>query len=77
MKGLLLFLIDAYRRFLSPLLPRSCRFTPSCSSYARTAVERFGALRGSGLALKRIMRCNPWNRGGFDPVPEEENNGNE
>ncbi len=77
MKGMVLFLIDGYRRFLSPLLPRSCRFTPSCSSYARTAVERFGVARGSGLALKRILRCNPWNRGGYDPVPEEGNDGDQ
>ncbi len=77
MKTLLILLIDGYRKFVSPLFPPSCRFTPSCSSYARTAVERFGAWKGSMLALRRILRCNPWNAGGFDPVPEEENNGDE
>lgn len=77
MKSIIIMMIDAYRKLLSPLLPSSCRFTPTCSGYARTAVERFGACKGSVLALKRILRCNPWNPGGYDPVPEEENNGNE
>lgn len=77
MKRIIIFVIDAYRKILSPLLPGSCRFTPTCSVYARTAVERFGALKGSMFALKRILRCNPWNPGGYDPVPEEKNNGNE
>ncbi|MFO7627088.1 MAG: membrane protein insertion efficiency factor YidD [Candidatus Fermentibacteraceae bacterium] len=77
MKSIIILMIDAYRKLLSPLLPSSCRFTPTCSGYARTAVERFGAWKGSMLALKRILRCNPWNSGGYDPVPEEKNNGNE
>lgn len=77
MKRIIIFVIDAYRKLLSPLLPGSCRFTPTCSVYARAAVERFGAWKGSMFALKRILRCNPWNPGGYDPVPEEKNNGNE
>lgn len=72
MKATLLFLIDAYRKIVSPLLPDSCRFTPTCSSYARTAVERHGAFRGGKMAILRILRCNPWNRGGYDPVPEDD-----
>ena len=77
MKTVILLMIDLYRRFLSPLFRPACRFEPSCSSYARTAVERFGPARGTWLALKRIVRCNPWNRGGYDPVPEDERDGDE
>ena len=62
--------VRAYQRFLSPALPPSCRFTPSCSAYAVTALERFGAVRGSWLAARRLARCHPWNPGGYDPVPE-------
>ncbi|HEY5468602.1 MAG TPA: membrane protein insertion efficiency factor YidD [Coriobacteriia bacterium] len=62
--------IRGYQRYISAALPRSCRFHPTCSSYALTSVERFGVLRGGWLSVKRIARCNPWNPGGFDPVPE-------
>lgn len=61
--------IKAYRKVVSPLLPASCRFTPTCSAYAITAIERHGVMRGGWLALKRIARCHPWNPGGIDPVP--------
>lgn len=61
--------IKAYRKVVSPLLPASCRFTPTCSAYAVTAIERYGVIRGGWLALKRIARCHPWNPGGVDPVP--------
>lgn len=66
----LLFLVRAYRRFVSPILPDTCRFHPSCSHYAEQAMERHGALRGSALALRRVLRCNPWHPGGHDPVPD-------
>lgn len=66
----LVVLIRIYQRTLSPLLPSACRFTPSCSEYAAQAIERHGAVAGSALAAKRLMRCHPWNPGGFDPVPE-------
>ena len=61
--------IKAYRKVVSPLLPPSCRFTPTCSAYAITAIERHGVVRGGWLAMKRIARCHPWNPGGVDPVP--------
>lgn len=61
--------IRGYQVLISPLLPPSCRFHPTCSSYALTAIERYGVLRGGWLALRRIGRCHPWNPGGYDPVP--------
>jgi len=61
--------VRAYQWFLSPLLPRSCRFHPSCSEYADEALARHGALRGGWLAARRVCRCGPWHRGGYDPVP--------
>ncbi|GAB4286080.1 MAG: membrane protein insertion efficiency factor YidD [Coriobacteriia bacterium] len=67
--GLLVSTIRAYQRFISPLFPPTCRFHPTCSSYAMTALERHGVLRGGWLALRRIGRCHPWNPGGYDPVP--------
>ncbi|MDE7280528.1 MAG: membrane protein insertion efficiency factor YidD [Ruminiclostridium sp.] len=71
MKYILIGLIKLYRITLSERLPRSCRFTPSCSQYALTAVSRFGAVKGGFLAFWRICRCNPYSAGGWDPVPEE------
>jgi uncharacterized protein len=69
MTRLLKLLVRGYRLCISPLLPPSCRFHPSCSSYAEEALGRYGALRGSWLTAHRLCRCAPWNRGGFDPVP--------
>jgi len=68
-KRLLLALISFYRRHISPLTPPSCRFQPTCSAYAREAIERHGAWRGSLLAAWRVLRCNPFTKGGYDPVP--------
>ncbi|HWI25811.1 MAG TPA: membrane protein insertion efficiency factor YidD [Stellaceae bacterium] len=62
-------LIRAYQLLISPLLPPSCRYLPSCSSYAAEAIEIHGALRGSWLALRRLLRCHPWGGSGYDPVP--------
>jgi len=62
-------LIRLYQRFLSPLLPATCRFTPSCSQYAVEAIEKHGVLKGCTLAAWRILRCNPLSKGGDDPVP--------
>ena len=58
-----------YKRFLSPLFPPACRFTPTCSVYAKDSIARHGALKGGGLAFKRLLRCHPFHPGGFDPVP--------
>lgn len=69
MKKLLMLLIKAYKNWISPVLPPSCRYYPTCSSYALEAVERFGVLKGGWLAVKRILRCHPYHSGGYDPVP--------
>lgn len=69
MKKIMIFLIKFYRDFLSPLKPPSCRFVPTCSEYAWIAVERYGALKGGWMALRRILRCHPFHKGGYDPVP--------
>lgn len=69
MKVMLLILIRFYRGFLSPLKPPSCRYIPTCSEYAMIAVEKYGAAKGSFLAIKRILRCHPFHKGGYDPVP--------
>lgn len=69
LRRLVVLPIKGYRRFVSPLLPPTCRFTPTCSTYAIEAVERYGVMRGGWLALRRVGRCHPWNPGGFDPVP--------
>ncbi len=66
---LLMMLVRGYQLALSPLLPPACRYTPSCSQYAIEALGRHGAFKGSWLALRRIGRCHPFRRGGYDPVP--------
>ena len=68
-KRLLLWLIRFYRTVISPMHPACCRFTPTCSQYALEAVEKYGAVKGGYLALRRILRCHPFHRGGYDPVP--------
>lgn len=68
LKKTAIFAIRQYQK-ISALLPPRCRFVPSCSSYAAEAIEKYGFLKGSFLGVKRILRCNPWNPGGYDPVP--------
>jgi putative membrane protein insertion efficiency factor len=65
----LLGVIRQYQRFLSPVLPKACRYTPTCSVYAQEAIARYGAGKGSWLALRRLLRCNPLGGHGYDPVP--------
>ena len=69
MQAALIALVKVYRYVVSPLIGPSCRFHPSCSAYAIGALRRFGPLRGSWLAVRRIARCHPFNAGGYDPVP--------
>lgn len=68
MKKVLIFFIRLYRKYISPLKAPSCRFNPTCSQYAIDAIEKYGALKGGFMAIKRILRCNPFNKGGYDPV---------
>ena len=69
MAGVLRALVRGYQVALSPMLPRACRFHPSCSEYTREALGRHGACRGCWLAARRVVRCGPWHPGGYDPVP--------
>ncbi|MFA6056417.1 MAG: membrane protein insertion efficiency factor YidD [Thermodesulfovibrionales bacterium] len=68
MRNILILLIKAYRYFLSPLLPLSCRFIPSCSEYSIDAIKKYGSFKGIYLSLRRILRCHPFHSGGYDPV---------
>ena len=69
MKKFLIYLIKFYKKYISPMKSTKCPYIPSCSEYGLEAVEKYGALRGSLFALWRIIRCNPFSRGGYDPVP--------
>ena len=69
MRSILILTIRLYREWISPFLPATCRYEPSCSAYADEAVRRHGALRGAWMAVRRILRCHPFHDGGCDPVP--------
>lgn len=69
MKHVALAMIRFYKRFLSPMLPPSCRFEPTCSVYTYQAIEKYGVIKGGWMGAKRIARCHPLNPGGYDPVP--------
>lgn len=69
MKGVLLSMIRFYRLFISPLKSPCCRFIPTCSEYALEAIQKYGAIKGSWLAVKRILKCHSFHKGGYDPVP--------
>lgn len=71
MKKLLLLLVKFYKRFISPLKPPCCKYYPTCSTYASQAIEKHGAVKGTVLAVWRVLRCNPWSLGGVDPVPDK------
>ncbi len=69
MRKLLVALVKYYRKNISPLKKPSCRFAPTCSAYALEALEKYGALKGTWLALRRLLKCHPFHKGGYDPVP--------
>jgi hypothetical protein len=69
MRGTIILVLAAYKRWLSPMLPSACRFHPTCSEYMSEAVEKFGVRRGIWLGLKRLGRCHPFHEGGLDPIP--------
>jgi putative membrane protein insertion efficiency factor len=71
-KWLLIKLIQFYQKVISPLKPPSCRFYPTCSQYSLEAIQTFGAIKGGYLAIRRILKCHPFNPGGWDPVPHKE-----
>lgn len=68
-KSILIRFIKAYQYAISPLMAPTCRFTPSCSQYAIDVVDKYGVFKGGWLSFKRVLRCNPWNPGGYDPAP--------
>ena len=69
MKTIALMLVKAYQAVLSPLLGKHCRFHPTCSAYTYEAIEKYGLMRGTGLGIRRLLRCHPFHEGGIDPVP--------
>ncbi|HPQ41135.1 MAG TPA: membrane protein insertion efficiency factor YidD [bacterium] len=69
MRRLTVGLLKLYKAMISPFFPEACRFTPTCSEYTMTAVQRYGTIRGLWMGFKRILRCHPWHPGGHDPVP--------
>ncbi|WP_439444198.1 membrane protein insertion efficiency factor YidD [Listeria aquatica] len=75
-KKILVGLIRVYRKFISPLTPPSCRFLPTCSEYGIEAIQTHGALKGSYLTIRRILKCHPFHKGGFDPVPPKKSSSN-
>lgn len=70
LRKIMIFLVKGYNLLLSPFLPPSCRYTPTCSAYMVEAIEKHGAFRGLWMGTRRIMRCHPWHEGGHDPVPD-------
>lgn len=68
MKKILVYLIEKYQKYISPNLIKSCRYYPTCSEYTKQAIEKYGAFKGTFLGLKRIIKCNPFSKGGYDPL---------
>ena len=77
MKKILILLIKLYQKFISPMFPAKCRFYPTCSQYTLEAVKEHGAIKGTYLGIKRILKCHPFHEGGYDPVPKKENKNSE
>ncbi len=69
MKKILLYIVKFYQKFISPMFPPSCRFSPTCSHYAIEAITKYGTIKGLYLSIKRILKCHPFHKGGYDPVP--------
>ncbi len=69
MKKILLYIVKFYQKFISPMFPPTCRFSPTCSHYAVEAITKYGAIKGLYLSIKRILKCHPFHQGGYDPVP--------
>ena len=72
MKKIILYFIKFYKKYISIFLRKNCRFYPTCSSYALEAIEKYGTIKGTSLTIKRILKCHPFNIGGYDPVPPRE-----
>ena len=77
MKKILILLIRFYQKFISPMFPAKCRFYPTCSQYTLEAIKEHGAIKGTYLGIKRILKCHPFHEGGYDPVPKKENKNSE
>ena len=73
MKKILILLIKLYQKFISPMFPAKCRFYPTCSQYTLEAIKEHGAIKGTYLGIRRILKCHPFHEGGYDPVPKKEN----
>lgn len=77
MKKIFILFIRFYQKFISPLFPAKCRYYPTCSQYTLEAIQEYGAIKGTYLGIKRILRCHPFNEGGYDPVPKRKNKNSE
>ena len=77
MKKILILLIKFYQKFISPMFPAKCRFYPTCSQYTLEAIKEHGAIKGTYLGIKRILKCHPFHEGGYDPIPKRENKNSE
>ena len=77
MKKILILLIGFYQKFISPMFPAKCRFYPTCSQYTLEAIKEHGAIKGTYLGIRRILKCHPFHEGGYDPVPKKENKNSE
>jgi len=77
MKKIFILLIRFYQKFISPLFPAKCRYYPTCSQYTLEAIQEYGAIKGTYLGIKRILKCHPFHEGGYDPVPKKENKNSE